>query len=119
MINISARIKNMMSLGKTVIIDMDNRDIESRRKLCLLAKLFDAKKICFWFNHDLNLLLHLNEFKSITENKRSYNKNTMKELYDEFNPPSVKEGFDCIVNVQFNARFESKIKENIFRMHLV
>ncbi|XP_018325065.1 uncharacterized protein F21D5.5 [Agrilus planipennis] len=105
--------------GKSVVVDNTNPDVESRKRFITLAKKFNIPCRCFIMNVDLNHAKHNNKFRELTDKRvkvtdaviHSYNKN--------YKEPTLDEGFNEIVRVDFVPVFENPEKEKLYKMFLL
>jgi bifunctional polynucleotide phosphatase/kinase len=109
-------IKTTMKDKKRIIIDSTNPDPNSRKLLINLCKECNYKVRCLYFNIDRELSEHLNNFrmklsKGLVEKVPS----VVYNVYDKkFVLPSIDEGFNEIIYVNFVPDFNNNIEEVLF-----
>ncbi|KAG6968636.1 hypothetical protein JG688_00005696 [Phytophthora aleatoria] len=85
---------------KSVAIDNTNRDPRARKELIAIAKEKNLPIRCFEMDVDKPLSMHLNTFRSLTEQKKIPDV-AIHGFYKNLVAPTVKEGFAEVVKVQF------------------
>ncbi|POM57349.1 Polynucleotide Kinase 3'-phosphatase [Phytophthora palmivora] len=93
---------------KSVVIDNTNRDPRARKEWIAIAKEKDLPVRCFEMDVDKPLSMHLNTFRSLTEQKKIPDV-AIHGFYKNLVPPTVKEGFAEVVKVQF--RIDKRLTE--------
>ncbi|CAH0489130.1 unnamed protein product [Peronospora farinosa] len=87
---------------KSVVVDNTNRDPRARKEWVALAKEKNLPIRCFEMDVDKPLSMHLNTFRSLTQQKRIPDV-AIHGFYKNFVPPTVKEGFTEVVKVPFQV----------------
>ncbi|KAG3096568.1 hypothetical protein PI124_g15674 [Phytophthora idaei] len=85
---------------KNVAIDNTNRDPRARKEWIAIAKEKNLPIRCFEMDVDKPLSMHLNTFRSLTEQKKIPDV-AIHGFYKNLVAPTVKEGFAEVVKVQF------------------
>ncbi|KAG7388055.1 hypothetical protein PHYPSEUDO_013174 [Phytophthora pseudosyringae] len=85
---------------KSVVIDNTNRDSRVRKEWIAIAKEKNLPIRCFQMDVDKPLSMHLNTFRSLTEQKKIPDV-AIHGFYKNLVVPTVKEGFSEVVKVQF------------------
>ncbi|XP_068243727.1 bifunctional polynucleotide phosphatase/kinase-like, partial [Palaemon carinicauda] len=106
--------------GKSVVIDNTNPDVDSRQRYIAAAKKLNVPIRCFLFNVSKDQCRHNNKYRTFSganhENISDMVYNMYKSKYVE---PTLKEGFDDIVKVNFVPKFRSTKDENLYKMFLL
>ncbi|CAI5717443.1 unnamed protein product [Peronospora destructor] len=87
---------------KSIVIDNTNRDPRARKEWVALAKEKNLPIRCFEMDVDKPLSMHLNTFRSLTQQKKIPDV-AIHGFYKNFVPPTVKEGFAEVVKVPFQV----------------
>ncbi|KAK1948599.1 Bifunctional polynucleotide phosphatase/kinase [Phytophthora citrophthora] len=93
---------------KSVVIDNTNRDPRTRKEWIAIAKEKNLPVRCFEMNVDKPLSMHLNTFRSLTEQKKIPDV-AIHGFYKNLVAPTINEGFVEVVKVQF--RIDKNISE--------
>ncbi|KAL3674030.1 hypothetical protein V7S43_001713 [Phytophthora oleae] len=93
---------------KSVVIDNTNRDPRTRKEWIAIAKEKNLPVRCFEMDVDKPLSMHLNTFRSLTEQKKIPDV-AIHGFYRNLVEPTVNEGFAEVVKVQF--RIDKNISE--------
>ncbi|KAK7072515.1 hypothetical protein SK128_018821 [Halocaridina rubra] len=106
--------------GKHVVIDNTNPDVESRKRYIDAAKKLNIPIRCFIFNVSKDHCRHNNKFRTFTgashENISDMVYNMYKSKYVE---PTLKEGFEEIIRVNFIPKFRTAKDEALYRKFLL
>ncbi|KAG1699803.1 hypothetical protein DVH05_012695 [Phytophthora capsici] len=93
---------------KSVVIDNTNRDPRTRKEWIAIAKEKNLPIRCFVMDVDKPLSMHLNTFRSLTEQKKIPDV-AIHGFYKNLVEPTITEGFVEVVKVQF--RIDKNISE--------
>ncbi|KAG7395720.1 hypothetical protein PHYBOEH_003325 [Phytophthora boehmeriae] len=85
---------------KSVVIDNTNREPRTRKEWITIAQQQGIPIRCFEMDVDKPLSMHLNVFRSLTEQKKIPDV-AIHGFFKNFVSPTVKEGFSEVVKVQF------------------
>ncbi|KAG5674964.1 hypothetical protein PVAND_004908 [Polypedilum vanderplanki] len=114
--NVEEALKNK----KSCVVDNTNPDVASRKKFIDIAKKIGVKVRCFIMTTTYHHARHNNIFRELIETNHSKINdlvfNTYKSKYVE---PTLKEGFDEIVKVNFLPNFDNEKHETLYRMYLL
>jgi bifunctional polynucleotide phosphatase/kinase len=104
---------NINNNNNCIVIDNTNPSIEIRYKYIKIAKLYNRKIRCFYFNTPIKLCQHLNTYRSKIMSK--YIPNIAYNIYNKkFIMPTIKEGFYEVINIDFIPLFDNKSNKDIF-----
>ncbi|OWZ10891.1 Polynucleotide kinase 3'-phosphatase [Phytophthora megakarya] len=98
--NCKKKCLEAISQKKSVVIDNTNRDERSRKEWIAIAKEKNILIRCFEMDVEKALSMHLNTFRSLTEQKKIPDV-AIHGFYKNLVPPTVREGFAEVVKVQF------------------
>ena len=91
--------------GNSVVIDNTNPTLESRSRFIDLAKRHKVDLRSFVFNFNKDLVFHLNELRNINNFRNHFSESVADVIihtwYKKFEPPSLKEGFKEILEINF------------------
>ncbi|ETV98649.1 polynucleotide kinase 3'-phosphatase [Aphanomyces invadans] len=99
-----AAAQDMLSQGKSVVIDNTNRDIKSRAEWIAMARDHNVPVRAFYLDLPKALVFHLKEFRMLTSSDAS--KPTVPDMvihgfFKNVQVPTVAEGFASVVHVPF------------------
>eukprot|EP00592_Proboscia_alata_P006387 CAMPEP_0194353684 /NCGR_PEP_ID=MMETSP0174-20130528/1965_1 /TAXON_ID=216777 /ORGANISM="Proboscia alata, Strain PI-D3" /LENGTH=442 /DNA_ID=CAMNT_0039122339 /DNA_START=10 /DNA_END=1338 /DNA_ORIENTATION=- len=105
--------------GKSPIIDNTNRDTETRKKYISIANKHKVGCKCIYLNATKEVSFHLNALRGAVGNvhgeKRSVPDVVIHSFYKKLNLPTVGEGFDGVVELEFvPGPFETQDKKDSF-----
>lgn len=86
----------------SVIIDATNPSKKTRKEYIDIAKKYNAVIKCFHFDTPIDLAHHCNNYRAITDEKEKISKMVYRIYSSKYEEPSLKEGFDQILNIPFN-----------------
>lgn len=110
--------ENSLKSGKSVVIDNTNPTKKHRADFISLAKKHKVKQIrCFLMKTSIDLCHHLNYVRqNQTEGKVRRIPDVGYHTYNKYvEVPELAEGFNDIVNIDFEPLFESEQSEKIFK----
>ncbi|EGZ27617.1 hypothetical protein PHYSODRAFT_475692 [Phytophthora sojae] len=93
---------------KSVVVDNTNREPRARKEWITIAKEKNLPIRCFEMDVPKPLSMHLNTFRSLTEQKKIPDV-AIHGFYKNLVPPTVNEGFAEVVKVQF--RIDKSVPE--------
>lgn len=101
--------KEHLQEGTSVAIDNTNADPATRTVWVELAKEFGISIRCVWFKTPLQVCEHNNAVRALNESLNPESRLVLPKMAftsfaNRFKPPSVKEGFQDIIEVQFQFR---------------
>lgn len=121
---------NSMKNNKNIVIDNTNPSKEIRKNYIDMAKEYNYKCRCIYFNIDFLLAKHMNYYRAFTENKilipegdslKTTPSETLRvpdigyNLYkSKFEMPELNEGFEDIITIYPNIIFDNEINKKLF-----
>ncbi|XP_053642699.1 uncharacterized protein F21D5.5 [Cherax quadricarinatus] len=106
--------------GNNVVIDNTNPDVESRKRYIDVAKKMNVPVRCFVFNVSKDHCRHNNKFRELSGANHSKVSDMIYNMYkSKFEEPTLKEGFDDIVKVNFVPNFRASKEKELYRMFLL
>ncbi|XP_042876293.1 uncharacterized protein F21D5.5-like [Penaeus japonicus] len=106
--------------GKHVVIDNTNPDIESRKRYVLAAKKLNIPVRCFVLSASKDHSRHNNKFREFLGADHSKVSDMIYHSYSsKYEDPSLDEGFEDIVQVNFVPKFRTKEEEEFYKMFLL
>jgi bifunctional polynucleotide phosphatase/kinase len=90
----------MIKLKKNIVIDCTNRNIKSRSIWTTLANEYSIPIRCVVMDMNKNLCLHLNRYRKLYKEKQIPDI-AIHVFFKNFTIPSIEEGFNEIINLQF------------------
>ncbi|GAB9474440.1 hypothetical protein Gpo141_00011564 [Globisporangium polare] len=101
--NCKKKCLEALAQKKSVIVDSTNRDSRSRSEWIAIAKQQNVPIRCFEMDIEKPLSMHLNTFRSLTEDKKIPDI-AIHTFYKNLVPPQATEGFAEIVKVRFRVQ---------------
>lgn len=115
-----AALEKAIQEKKSAIIDNTNPDIESRKRYIDVAKKRKISCRCFLMEVSEKQAQHNNAFREMTDSKHSVLGAAVFGGYrGKFKEPTLKEGFQQIVRVNFIPEFDDPEHEKLYKMYLV
>nr|XP_045608307.1 uncharacterized protein F21D5.5-like [Procambarus clarkii] len=106
--------------GNHVVIDNTNPDAESRKRYIDSAKKMNIPVRCFVFNTSKDHSRHNNKFREFLGADHSKVNDMIYNMYkSKFQEPTLKEGFDDIVRVNFVPKFRTSKEKELYKMFLL
>ncbi|XP_064116042.1 uncharacterized protein F21D5.5-like isoform X1 [Macrobrachium nipponense] len=106
--------------GKNVVIDNTNPDVESRQRYILAAKKLKVPVRCFVFNVSKDHCRHNNKYRTFSGANHESISDMVYNMYkSKYVEPTLKEGFDDIVKVNFVPSFRTTKDEEMYKMFLL
>lgn len=106
--------------GKHVLIDNTNPDVESRKRYITAAKKMNIPVRCFILNVTKDHSRHNNKFREFSGADHSKVSDMIYHSYgSKYEEPSLAEGFEDIVRVNFVPKFRTKEDEEFYKMFLL
>ena len=106
--------KKQLSTGNRVVIDNTNPDVKTRQLYIDIANSYNIPTRCFYLNVDMELAQHLNNLRMITQNIEKISSIAYYAYRKKFELPTLEEGFQEIVNINFVPEFKTNLEEKIF-----
>lgn len=103
-----------MKQNKNIVIDNTNPSKEIRQKYINMAKLNNYKCRCIYFNIDLLLAKHMNYYREIKTGQERIPDIAYNVYKSKFEMPELNEGFDEIILINPNIKFDNKKDEKDF-----
>ncbi|XP_044021151.1 uncharacterized protein F21D5.5 isoform X2 [Aphidius gifuensis] len=115
-----AAMEKALSLGKSVVVDNTNPDVLSRQRYIEVAK---EKKIpvrCFLMTTSAEHAKHNNRFRELTDSTHTVVKDVIIHSYvKNFVPPTIDEGFEEIIKINFFPNFDTDKDRQLYQMYLL
>jgi len=105
---------NSMKNNKNIVIDNTNPSKEIRKNYIDIAKEYNYKCRCIYFNIDFLLAKHMNYYRAFTENKILIPDIAYNLYKSKFEMPELNEGFEDIITINPNMNFTNKENEKLF-----
>lgn len=106
--------------GKSVVIDNTNPDLESRQRYVNAAKKLKVPVRCFLFNVSKDQCRHNNKYRAFCGADHSNVSDMIYNMYkSKYVEPTLKEGFEEIVKVNFVPKFRTTKEETLYKMFLL
>lgn len=103
--NCMKKAENEIKNKKSVVIDNTNPTINVRKNYINLAKNYKLKVRCFYIDIPKQLAFHLNNLRNVNNERKhfseSVNQIPIHTFYKHLEIPTLEEGFDEIVNLNF------------------
>lgn len=115
-----AAINTATSGGKSCAIDNTNPDPTTRKRYIEEAKRLKLLIRCFLFNASYEQAKHNNKFRELTDDSHAKISDMVFNVYkSKYVEPSVKEGFDEVIRVNFVPKFDDDEQEKLYKMYLL
>lgn len=115
-----ALMEKSVKEGKHVVIDNTNPDIESRKRYIEVAKKLNVPVRCFILSVSKDHARHNNKFREFSGEDHSKVSDMVYNMYkSKYVEPTLGEGFDDILKVNFIPDFKKKSDEKLYRMYLL
>uniref|UniRef100_K3W6J2 Polynucleotide kinase 3'-phosphatase n=1 Tax=Globisporangium ultimum (strain ATCC 200006 / CBS 805.95 / DAOM BR144) TaxID=431595 RepID=K3W6J2_GLOUD len=101
--NCKKKCMEALARKKSVLVDSTNRDQRARSEWISIAKQQNLPIRCFEMDVPKPLAMHLNTYRSVTEDKKIPDI-AIHTFYKNFVPPQITEGFTEIVKVRFQIQ---------------
>lgn len=114
--------EKLLKAGRSVVVDNTNPDSESRKRYVDVAKANGAPCRCFLMTCTYEQAMHNNKFRQLLgPDKEHQNVNVMvlNTYRKNFEQPSINEGFEEIVDVNFVPKFDDPEQEKLYGMYLL
>lgn len=116
--NCKKKCLEALAQQKSVVVDNTNRDPRSRKEWVTIAQQQNIPIRAFQMDIEKPLSMHLNTFRSLTEQKKIPDV-AIHGFYKNLVPPTVKEGFAEVVTVKFQLdRNVAKAARALLRAYL-
>jgi bifunctional polynucleotide phosphatase/kinase len=97
-----------------IVIDNTNGSIKSRVKYINIAKEYNLPIRCFYFNIDIELALHLNNYRMLLSGVKKLPKVAYYTFRKYFELPTKNENLDDVVYVNFVPEFNNLEEQYLF-----
>jgi bifunctional polynucleotide phosphatase/kinase len=102
-----------LSSGKSVIIDNTNPTSQTRAEYISIAK--DVVPIrCFHVTTPPLIANHLNVLRCILGHAKKIPSIAFRVYESKFEPPTINEGFQAVIEIPFRITFENELQKKIF-----
>ncbi|CAH0391580.1 unnamed protein product [Bemisia tabaci] len=106
--------------GQSAVIDNTNPDKESRERYISTAQKFNVPCRVFEMNVSKEQSKHNNKFRQFTDsNHIPVNEIIINSFFVKYEAPSVDEGVEDILKVNFVPKFEDPQQEILYKMYLI
>ena len=113
-------ILSQKPICQSVVIDNTHVDKEARQKFIRVAQEFDVPCRCFVMNASFAQVKHHNIFRDIVDKNHTKIKEPLLHSFkSKYQHPTLDEGFEEIVHVNFVPSFETEEHQAIYSMYLV
>ncbi|XP_062559274.1 LOW QUALITY PROTEIN: uncharacterized protein F21D5.5-like [Armigeres subalbatus] len=113
-------LETTLHSGKRAVVDNTNADIDSRKRFVDIAKKKKVPCRCFKMSASYKQAKHNNTFRELTNrNHATINEMVFNMYKSKYQEPSLEEGYDEIVLVNFRPKFESSADEKLYKMYLL
>lgn len=118
-----AECEKAMELGKSVVIDNTNPDVDSRKRYLAVAEKHNIPTRCFVFTASIAHCKHNNRFRELKNIGNSVYKPVNDIAFNtysaRYNQPDISEGFTEIVQVNFIPDFKNTEDAELYSNYLV
>lgn len=116
--------KDALQSGKSVVVDNTNSDLQTRQRYVSLAKDNNIPVRCFLFQVSTTMARHMNKFRKLAfldKAHKDVNDIIIYSHHKNFQEPTLSEGFQEIVQINFVPVFDGveKEKETLFFHFLI
>ncbi|XP_055625506.1 uncharacterized protein F21D5.5 [Toxorhynchites rutilus septentrionalis] len=113
-------MESTLRSGKRAVVDNTSPDVESRKRFVDIAKKMKVPCRCFVMGASYKQAKHNNVFREMTDRSHSSISDMVFNMYkSKYQEPSVGEGFQEIVKVNFVPKFESDADERLYKQYLL
>lgn len=113
-------MENALSIGKSVVIDNTNPDVLSRKRFIEIAQNKNIPVRCFLMTTSADHAKHNNRFRELTDSTHTIVKDVIIYSYvKNFVPPTIDEGFEEIIKINFIPQFDSDKDRQLYQMYLL
>ncbi|KAG8233558.1 hypothetical protein J437_LFUL013770 [Ladona fulva] len=115
-----ALARSQLLAGLSVVLDSTNPEKSSRARAISLARSAGVPVRCFLMSTSKELARHNNKFREITDPSHAkVAEMIINSYYAKYEEPSLDEGFDEIVKVEFTPKFEDLTHKKLYSMYLL
>ena len=118
-----AECEKAIELGKSVVIDNTNPDVDSRKRYLTVGEKYNIPTRCFLFTTSIAHCKHNNKFRELKSIGDSGYKPVNDIAFNSYsarcNQPDVSEGLSEIVRVNFIPDFQSTEDTELYSQYLV
>ena len=112
-----------IELGKSVVIDNTNPDVDSRKRYLTVAGKYNTPTRCFLFTASIPHCKHNNKFRELksigNSGYKPVNDIAFNSYSARYNQPDVSEGLSEIIRVNFIPDFQSTEDTELYSQYLV
>ncbi|KAG4070370.1 hypothetical protein HA402_006512 [Bradysia odoriphaga] len=118
--NCLKHLENAVTAKQNSVIDNTNPSKETRRRYIEAAKKLKIQCRCFVMDVPFAHSKHNNIYRELTDSThKTVNDIVMNTFNKHYEQPTVAEGFEEVVKVNFIPKFNSIDEEQLYRMYLV
>ncbi|CAO4375352.1 unnamed protein product [Caenorhabditis nigoni] len=115
-----ATARSHLKNGDSLIIDNTSPDKESRQRYVDIAKELGIGCRCFVMNCDMEQAQHNIRFRVLTDNTAADISSMILRIHKgKYVEPTVEEGFQQVVRVNFQPKFQIEEHEKLYKMYLI
>lgn len=115
-----AALENAVKSGKSAVVDNTNPDRESRKRYIDASRKHKAAVRCFLMQTSNKQARHNNVFREIINSSHVVVSDLVFNGYNsKFQEPTLKEGFEQIVRVNFVPEFNDPEHEALYKLYLL
>ncbi|XP_011352161.1 uncharacterized protein F21D5.5 isoform X2 [Ooceraea biroi] len=118
--NCVAFVKENLQRGKSVVVDNTNSNLASRQRYTELAKKSNVPIRCFVMTTSVEHAMHNNKFRELTDPSHvPISEMIIYSHMKRYEPPTLQEGFQGIVEINFIPKFRSEEDRVLYEMYLL
>ncbi|KAF1759575.1 hypothetical protein GCK72_016042 [Caenorhabditis remanei] len=115
-----AAVRSHLKNGDSVIIDNTSPDVESRSRYVGVASETSTACRCFVMKCGMEHAQHNLRYRTLTNDGAGEISSMVLRIHKgKYVEPTKEEGFQQIVHVNFQPKFEEKHLENLYKMYLI
>ncbi|XP_065082814.1 uncharacterized protein F21D5.5 [Ochlerotatus camptorhynchus] len=113
-------LESSLRSGKRAVVDNTNPDADSRKRFVDIARKMKVPCRCFKMSVTYKQAKHNNTFRELTDRTHASINDMVFNMYkSKYQEPSLEEGFEEIVKVNFLPRFDSDANEKLYKLYLL
>ncbi|GMS96311.1 hypothetical protein PENTCL1PPCAC_18486, partial [Pristionchus entomophagus] len=114
-----AKARDALQLGKSVVVDNTNPDKESRKRYIVLGAEQRVTVRCFEMTTTMQHAQHNVKYRMMFREGLDVSTMVLRMHSSKYEPPSLSEGFQSLVKVNFVPEFESEDEKKIYFQYFV
>jgi len=112
-------MKDLLSAGKSVVVDNTNPQPEKRKIFIDAAKSLKVPVRAIFFDLEKDKCLYNNLQREVNTHRKHHSKKVpsiaLHIFFKNLQPPTTKEGFEEVITVTFDPVFVSKADEQAYK----